>query len=861
MTDHPRQMQEQIVVNHRGPCRKMMINQRSQKRFQKENQVEHQGRGNSFNYFTTKARHAGLYAATMTKKKRNVRHFKDCNSVATRSKRKKKLQNKLSKLEHQLNMLRMEEQIDTWCKEQAGSNVTILKPVSLKTRQQDQERKNRYRRQVEAERKEISAKNFARGNANPIVPLDTFTNVCIDSMNSNNNIDKIRKASKPIRNTRSRIVQNELYRAQNTSWEATQKYQEKSQKFYDNVVDAPNPRKITTRNPKTRQSYHGPCRKMMKKVVQLLTHQTKDHHLHRFKCEFDRVIEEANNDLLLPTKTVETRSSLIHIGHTLCAYGEQLIDFVPNIGGQSSISVNDSATDIYDDLNPKAWNVHSNCSDKQKHEHVHEFAATTFVDSKLNDAKALTNEELEFEQLLHQVDEFNNPVFWNDNMKPSNGYNLSNSILSSEADDNFSFSSNEFEDSSLSSDEEQVLQHCFISFDQTSEHSDDNDVQMHNEVTNDQQELPLLEQIVEGGRENDNENLSLSSNNLSSNLSAVSEAVIEDLDHVEQQFNNEILIEQRQQELESHQLEREMISFDPNDYPFRSNESYALIEMTWSQFQAYINEFMKSLEIRSRLYEASRNESTLSSGLSYAKLPPIEHYVEMCTFLLEITNRYKEIEFKWRRSLFQLELHIQLYADQLQRHKVEEDEQMPLIDPSNWQQIDISSIEKQVTNVNIASPSTITMKQSNSTDNDDDEDRNKMLQLKFNKSNKLNKRSVIFSQENNPTEMPTQIPTTSTKFTSNFNVNQNANGNSILQSRVNGNTSDSSSSSSSSESSTSTKSSKSYSKRAKSSKSSRSKKKINQSTRSVADKDDKKYRTLVKTLMREAKSYDLKASV
>ena len=220
MIDHPRQMQEQTVVNHRGPCRKMMITQRSQKKFQKENQVEHQGRGNSFNYFTTKARHAGLYAATMTKKKRNVRHFKDCNSVATRNKRKKKLENKLSKLEQQLKMLRMAEQIDTWCKEQAGSNATILRnhcPVSLKTRQQDQEVRNRYKRQVEAERKERSAKNFARGNANPVVPLDTFTNVSFNSMNSNNNIDKIRKASKPIRNTRSRIVQNELYRAQKTS--------------------------------------------------------------------------------------------------------------------------------------------------------------------------------------------------------------------------------------------------------------------------------------------------------------------------------------------------------------------------------------------------------------------------------------------------------------------------------------------------------------------------------------------------------------------------------------------------------------------------------------------------------------------
>jgi hypothetical protein len=191
---------------------------------------------------------------------------------------------------------------------------------------------------------------------------------------------------------------------------------------------------------------------------------------------------------------------------------------------------------------------------------------------------------------------------------------------------------------------------------------------------------------------------------------------------------------------------------------------------------------------------------------------------------------------------------------------VEEDEQMPIIDPSNWQQIDISSIEKQFTNVNIASPSTITMKHSNSTDDEDNVDRNKIKQLKFNKANKLNKRSVIFSQENNPTEMPTKMPTKSTKVTSNFHVNQNANGNSILQSQVNINTSDLSSSSSSSDSSTSTKSSKSYSKHAKSRKSSRLKKKLNQTTRSIADKDDKKYWTLVKTLMREAKSYDLKSS-
>ena len=194
-------------------------------------------------------------------------------------------------------------------------------------------------------------------------------------------------------------------------------------------------------------------------------------------------------------------------------------------------------------------------------------------------------------------------------------------------------------------------------------------------------------------------------------------------------MNDINVIENHQQE--SQQSEREMISFDPKDYPFRSDESYALIEMTWTQFEQYINEFMKSLEVRSRLYEALQNESTLSSGLSYAKLPPIEYYVEMCTFLLEITNRYKEIEFKWHRSLLQLELHIQLYADQLQRHKVEEDEQMPIID------------EKQFTNVNIASPSTITMKHSNSTDNDDNVDRNKIMQNKFNKANKLNKRSVI----------------------------------------------------------------------------------------------------------------------
>jgi hypothetical protein len=384
-------------------------------------------------------------------------------------------------------------------------------------------------------------------------------------------------------------VQNELYQAQKTSWEATQKFQEKSQKFYDNVVDALHPTEIKTRNPKTRQSHHGPCRKMMKKVVQLLTNQTKDHHLHCFKCEFDKVIEEANNDLLLPTKTVETRHLLIHIGQTLCAYGEQLNDFVPTTEAKP----------------PKACHYHSKCSVKPNYEHVHEFAATTFVDSKLDDDKIPTNEEMEFEQLLHQVDELNNPVFWNDNMKPC----LSHVILSSEVDNdlsNFSFLSNEFEDSFLFSDEEphvlqhpstsdnnsdtandDVVQHCFISFDQTSEQSDNDD--LINEVTNDQQDLPPLEQIVEGGRENDDENLS---DNLSSNLSAVSEEVIEDLDYIEQQFNNELLIEPMNHQQESHQSEREMISFDSKDYPFRSDESYALIEMTWTQFEQYIKEFM-----------------------------------------------------------------------------------------------------------------------------------------------------------------------------------------------------------------------------------------------------------------------------
>ena len=103
----------------------------------------------------------------------------------------------------------------------------------------------------------------------------------------------------------------------------------------------------------------------------------------------------------------------------------------------------------------------------------------------------------------------------------------------------------------------------------------------------------------------------------------------------------------------------------------------------------------------------------------------------------------------------QLEMHIQLYAEQLNRHKVEEEEQMPIIDPSNWQKIDISSIEKRFSTVQIASPSTITMKHSNSTDDDNKVDRFNIKQLKFNKANKLNKRSVIFSQENNPTEMPT----------------------------------------------------------------------------------------------------------
>ena len=520
MTDHPRQMQEETVVNHRGPCRKMMITQRSQKRFQKENKMEHQGRGNSFNYFTTKARHAGLYAATMTKKKRNVRHFRNCNSVATRSKRKKQIQSKLSKLvEHQLKMLRMEDQINTWCKEKAGSNITILTnncPVSLKTRQEDQKRNNRYKRQVEAERKERSAKNFAHGNANPIVPLDTFTNVCIDSMNSNNNIAKIRRASKPIHNTRSRIVQNELYQAQNTSWEATQKFQDKSQKFYDNVVDAPHPTEIKTRKQKTRKSHHGPCRKMMKNVVQLLTNKKKDHHLHHFKCEFDnKVIEEANNDLLLPTKIVETRQSMIRIGHTLCAYGEQLIEYIPTTAAK----------------NPKACHNHSKCSEKPKYKHVHEFAATTFVDNKLDDDKISTKEEMEFEHLLHQVDELNNPIFWNNNMKPSDGYTFSNSTLvPSEVDDNFSFSS---DDSSLSSNEEQVLQHCFISYDQTSK---DNDENIYHEVTNDQQELPSLEQIVEEGRENAIQQEP--DDNLSSNLSEISE----DLDHVEKQLQTKILI-------------------------------------------------------------------------------------------------------------------------------------------------------------------------------------------------------------------------------------------------------------------------------------------------------------------------------
>jgi hypothetical protein len=141
-------MQEESIVNHHGPCWKMMITKQSQKSFQKENNMEHQGRSNSFNYFTTKAYHAGLYAATMTKKKRNEKHFRNCNSVATRSKRKKQLQSKLSKIEHQLKMLRMEDHIDKWCTEQAVSNTTSLannRPVSLKTRQENQERNKRYR--------------------------------------------------------------------------------------------------------------------------------------------------------------------------------------------------------------------------------------------------------------------------------------------------------------------------------------------------------------------------------------------------------------------------------------------------------------------------------------------------------------------------------------------------------------------------------------------------------------------------------------------------------------------------------------------------------------------------------------------
>jgi hypothetical protein len=51
-----------------------MITKKSQERFQRNNKME-QGRSNSFNSFTTKARHTGLYAAKMTKKKRRVHAY------------------------------------------------------------------------------------------------------------------------------------------------------------------------------------------------------------------------------------------------------------------------------------------------------------------------------------------------------------------------------------------------------------------------------------------------------------------------------------------------------------------------------------------------------------------------------------------------------------------------------------------------------------------------------------------------------------------------------------------------------------------------------------------------------------------
>ena len=86
---------------------------------------------------------------------------------------------------------------------------------------------------------------------------------------------------------------------------------------------------------------------------------------------------------------------------------------------------------------------------------------------------------------------------------------------------------------------------------------------------------------------------------------------------------NEIDVIEQQQQHGSQQSEQEMISFHPNDYPFRSDESFVLIDMTWTQFELYIKEFMQSLELRSRLYE-----------------PSIEYYLEMCTFLFEITKRY-----------------------------------------------------------------------------------------------------------------------------------------------------------------------------------------------------------------------------
>jgi hypothetical protein len=68
----------------------------------------------------------------------------------------------------------------------------------------------------------------------------------------------------------------------------------------------------------------------MKNVVQMLTSPKKDRHLHRFNCEFDKVIEEVNNDLMMPEKKNETKEAMIHIGYSLSAYGgEQSVDSIP----------------------------------------------------------------------------------------------------------------------------------------------------------------------------------------------------------------------------------------------------------------------------------------------------------------------------------------------------------------------------------------------------------------------------------------------------------------------------------------------------------------------------------------------------